>query len=151
MDARSHRHGAPAAALAAALTVSVLAGCGARNDYSAVERRLPNSINVDAGPLALRHLRVQLIDGSSPDSATAVLRGSVINSGGSQDALLRVTTPAAESVHPITAPDVRSTDFGEWRLTDLRQPLRVGTSVAVTFHFAAQGKVTATVPVTTAA
>lgn len=148
MDGRSCRHGAPAmkvtATLTAALTAVVLAGCGARNDYSATERSLPHSVNVAAGPIALRHLRVQLIDGRSPLHGAAVLRGSLLNAGASHDTLLRVTTPAADSVRLImlsTGP--------EWRLTDLRQPLRDGTSVAVTFHFAAQGKVVATVPVTT--
>ena len=146
MDGRSCRHGAPAmqvtATLTAALTAVVLAGCGARNDYSATERRLPHSVNVDAGPIALRHLRVHLVDGRSPLDGAAVLRGSLLNSGG-DDTLLRVTTPAAGSVRV----NMLSTGL-EWKLTDLRQPLRDGTSVVVTFHFAAQGKVVATVPVT---
>ena len=52
--------------LAAAVTPLALAGVtscgGATDDFSATQRTLPNSVNVDAGPLALRHLRIDLSD-----------------------------------------------------------------------------------------
>jgi copper(I)-binding protein len=160
---RRRRGRRPTVVAATALTAIFVTGCGgALNDYSATERSLPNSTNVDAGPLALRHLRVQVIDGQAGgDSAT--LRGSLLNLGSDHDSLLRVTTPAADTV-TLVSPSGEAAD-GElplrpgathrlqhptdpaWVLTDLRQPLQVGASVPVTFHFAAQGRVTATVPI----
>lgn len=162
---RGRRRTVPAAALTAALMATLAAGCGgALNDYSATERALPNSVNVDAGPIALRHLRVQVIDGQVAAEDAAVLRGTVLNLGGGHDALLRVTTPVAGAVslvsfqgqtladdlplRPSAVQRMQHPSDPGWMLADLREPLRPGTSVSVTFHFAAQGEVTAAVPVT---
>lgn len=156
----------PIVVAAAALAATILTGCGALNDYSATERTVPSSANVDAGSLALRHLRVHVIDGQSGAPDAAVLRGSFFNVGDSHDALLGVTTPDAGSVNLMSAGSVsevshlplrpgevqrlqHATDPGLF-LAELREPLLVGTSVPVTFYFATQGKVTATVPVTDA-
>jgi len=152
-------------ALAAALSliaVAVLTACGgARNDYSATERVLPNSVNLDAGPLALRHLRIELADADRSSPSMAVLRGSFLNLGTQTDMLLRVTTPAAATVTlspadrdgavalpPGVVARLQHPEDPGWVLNQQRAPLAAGSTAAVTFHFASQGRVTTQVPVT---
>ena len=150
-----------------AITIGLLAmagvtGCGdILDDYSPTTRSLPNSINLDAGPLALRHLRIELRDPVATGGSTAVLRGSFLNLGTQPDALLRTTTSAAATMTLTSGDRVYDTvalpagrvarlqhpeDPG-WVLHDLRRPLAAGSSVDVTFHFASQGRVTAQIPV----
>jgi len=147
------------------LAVAAVTGCGVRDDYSATERTTSGSVNVDAGPIALRHLRVVLDDGLRAGFVQPVLRGSFVNSGDRDDELLRVTSPAAETVlftwagavatetMPLAAGGVarleHPTDPG-WVLDLAAGELRNGTSVPVTFHFAHQGRVTVSVPVVAA-
>jgi copper(I)-binding protein len=143
--------------------VGVTACGGALNDYSATERSLPNSVSVDAGPLALRHLRVELDDALTAGGIQAVLRGSFLNLGTQPDALLRVTTPVAAAVtlsadagendsvvlRPGSVEHLQHPADPGWVLDELNAPLAAGSSIEVTFHFAAQGRVTAQIPITT--
>jgi len=154
----------PAVMMIAAVAVTLITACGQRNDFSATERALPHAVNVDAGPLALRNLRVDLIESPPFDSVRAALRGAFINTGSGHDELLRVTSPAASSVRLSPAGDAHfapvplpvgaaqslqhQTERAWLLLGELREPLRAGGSIPVTFHFAQQGKVTVTVPVT---
>jgi hypothetical protein len=149
-----------AAALVAAL---VATGCGELNDYAATERTTAGSVNADAGPLTLRNLRVELDGDGRAGLAAPVLRGSFVNGGDRDDELLRVTSPAAETVRlsgtdaersrtvPLVAGRIarleHPTDLG-WALHPAGDDLHAGTSIPVTFHFAHQGRVTVTVPVT---
>lgn len=149
--------------VATVLAVAVATGCGVRNDYSATERPALGSVNVDAGPLALRHLRVELDDTRQVGSIVPMLRGSFVNAGQQDDELLRVTSPAAETLRlagvgagasqtvPLAAGGVARLEHPEdpgWMLERVSRELQGGTSVPVTFHFAHQGRVTATVPIT---
>jgi copper(I)-binding protein len=146
------------------LALFAVAACGIpTNDFSATERNVPNSVNVDAGPLALRHLRVEIAAATATDESPAAVRGSFLNHGPDPDALLRVTTPAAATVTltPAAGEDdsvalqpgeltrLQRPEDSRWALTDLRGPLTAGSSVDVTFHFANQPSVTASIPVST--
>jgi hypothetical protein len=159
---RAHHIRRVGAVVAALLSVTALTGCGVRNDYSATERTTAGSVNVDAGPLALRHLRVVLGDGSRVGSGGPVLRGSFVNGGEQDDELLAVTSPAANTVRlagtgagssqtvPLAAGGIARLEHPQgpgWTFEGARGDLPAGTSVRVTFHFAHQGRVTATVPV----
>lgn len=153
------------AVVTALVAAAIATGCGVRNDYAATERMTAGSVNVDAGPLALRHLKVVLDKSLKPGVVSQVLRGTFVNSGDQADALLRVTSPVAESVRldgmaaaasqtvPLAAGSVtryeHSTDPG-WVLAGAERKLVAGTSVSITFHFAQQGRVTVTVPVAAA-
>ena len=143
------------------LAVLVATGCGVRNDYSATERTTSGSVNIDAGSLALRHLRVELGDGRRVGDGAPMLRGSFVNVGERDDELLRVTSPVADAVRLVgvgaggretvlmTAGGVARMEHPDlgWRLEGVSRDLRPATTVLVTFHFADQGRVTATVPV----
>ena len=148
--------------MAALLAALLATGCGVHNDSAAAERTTSGSVNVDAGGLALRHLRVVLDDSPQAGLVSAVLRGSFVNSGDRDDELRRVTSPAAETVQligvgaepsqtvPLAAGGVarleHPTDPG-WVLDPLAGDLRAGTSIPVTFHFAHEGRVTVAIPV----
>lgn len=156
------RRGRVVGVTAALLAALVATGCGELNDYAATERTTGGSVNVDAGPLALRNLRVELGSDVRAGLVSPLLRGSFVNGGDRDDELLRVTSPAAETVRlsgtdgegsrtvPLVAGGVarleHPTDLG-WVLDPAGDDLRAGTSIRVTFHFAHQGRVTATVPV----
>ena len=154
---RSHV-GKVATTLLAAL---VATGCAVRNDYSATERTTSGSVNIDAGPLALRHLRVELGDDRRVGDGAPMLRGSLVNAGERDDELLRVTSPVADVVRLVgvgaggpetvllSAGGVARMEHPDsgWKLEGVSGDLQAATTVLVTFHFADQGRVTATVPV----
>lgn len=144
------------------LALTFATGCGTLNDYSATERTTAGSVNVDAGPLALRNLRVELNDGERAGSVAALLRGTFLNAGDRDDELLRVTSPVADAVQlagvgpgssqtvPLTAGGKARLEHPEdprWVLEGTAAELQAGTSIPVVFHFAHQGRVAATVPV----
>jgi hypothetical protein len=151
------------AVVAVLLAAAVATGCGVPNDYAATERTTGGSVNVDSGPLGLRHLRVVLDDRLQAGVVSPVLRGSFVNSGDRADELLRVTSPVAETARlsgrdarlsqtvPLAAGSVvrleHLTDPG-WVFEGAGRELLPGRSVPVTFHFAHEGRVTVTVPVT---
>ena len=155
---RRSRVGKVAATL---LAVWVATGCGVRNDYSATERTTSGSVNIDAGPLALRHLRVELGDGRRGGDGAPMLRGSFVNVGERDDELLRVTSPVADAVRLagvgaggretvlVSAGGVARMEHPDsgWKLEGVSGDVQAATTVVVTFHFAHQGRVTATVPV----
>jgi hypothetical protein len=140
------------------------AGCAARNDYSAVDRAHPHAINADAGSIALRHLHLDAPGGPAHSrGATIALRLTIINTGQTDEALTRVSSPLAGQVirqdptairtdRPLGLPvgqPVRMQDPADttWSLQAIRADVFAGTSVPVTFHFANQGRFTVLVPI----
>lgn len=170
----------PARRVAAAATVAAAAlfaaACSAgQTAQTAAERSTVDGATANAGPIALRNVRVayppnaRYVRGSS-----AVLQFSAVNTGGRPDQLVSVTAPVAQSVvtgpgagqpnateTPSAAPAAGSVDLPPGtlvtfdsnaalvQLMGLTADLVSGQTVNITFTFAKAGSVTVPVPVAT--
>ena len=161
-----HRIGA-----AALLTVVLLAGCGVPSGSRNLERSRIGLDSVDGRVGDLRLLSVSIASPGPRGSThlagdTAALLLTVANDGQDDDALTAVDTDVAQQVVlrdgdgpaeerlDVAVPAggvavLREVDGEHLELLQLRETLRSGFSVAVTFEFRDAGAVTLRVPIRT--
>lgn len=146
--------------LGAALTVTLLSGCGVglqAQTYKETGRQ--DSSSTDLPGLALRNLHVEApltTDGVISAGGSAVLRGSFVSTGSTVDTLTAITTDAASSVslqsggQPVASvPVLAGQATSDWSATlaGLTRPLRAGSYVTVTLTFTSAGRTTLSVPI----
>ncbi|MGZ6825292.1 MAG: copper chaperone PCu(A)C [Mycobacteriales bacterium] len=142
-----------------ALSAALLSACGTglhAQTYKEVGRADGASTNLQA--LQVRNLHI-----APPDTAggtitgTATVVGTLVNNGGTADALVSASTDAASSAsltdngQPATQVAVPANGLapGTWAitLTGLTQPLRPGSYITMTLVFDKAGRTTLQVPV----
>lgn len=149
----------PLTVAAAVLCAAVLSACGTglqAQTYKETGRQ--DSATTDLGRLAVRNLHVEApADGNVLASGDqAVLTGTFVNGGASNDSLTALTTDAAGSVgltvddRPATAVAVPAGgESGQWTavLGALTKDLHAGEYISVTLTFAGAGRATVQVPI----
>ena len=139
------------------LSLPLASACGAtKNSETNSERTSPFVASADAGSMAVRGIRVV----PSTDT-TGYLIAAVVNRGSSTDTLTNATvgggavTPSGVSgfaVDPhhslvFSTPAVGGSDAATLEITAAPAPLKVGTTVPVTFTFENAGTVRVDAPV----
>ncbi len=152
--------GRSTAAALALLGVATLAGCGAGRDAQTYqERRQPDSTTTSVGDLVLSNVAVKPPEDGDlyevGEDAEAVVY--ITNKGREDDRLLTVTTPAAQDVvildeneepgRPAEPGLVQESGQVTLLLESLKQPLRTGEYIAMSFRFQQAGTVEALVPI----
>ena len=148
-------------ALALGLLVAGLSGCGNGLEPQVYAvRELPNGTNAQAGPLAVRNLRLlPPADGTYTRGEDARAAMVVVNSTGEDDALVGASSEAAGSV-ALTAGGAqvaeiavpahgRSAADAQVILRGLTRDLRPGTYVQLELVFRDAGRTSVLVPVET--
>jgi hypothetical protein len=145
-----------------AVGLLVLGGCSAGQEAETAEES-PDVAGVDGtvGSVSLDDVFIEA-DGTIEAGASAPLRGVLTNGAEQDDDLLRVTTPAAESVQLLAEQGVPSPDgiavpaggqvdgsTGAIRmqLEGVTEPIEITDTVPVTFTFEHAGEVQLDVPV----
>lgn len=145
-----------------ALTLA-LTGCGA--GFSAQtyqERTVSDGNNAAIGAIAIRNIAVLPGDGGVVAAGSAAMvRMTLVNDGGEDDALVSATSPAAASVDitggtsggtvaQVPIPRLGTTgNTAGLVLRGVKQELRSGSTVPVTLRFQRNGEITVDVPVAT--
>ncbi len=149
-----------------------VAACGVGQSTQMSEQEAAvNGGNGDAGPIAVRNAELAYPDGDDHfyrAGSDAVLVVTIANTGGTEDELTSITTPAAASVaiegqkglpaqrtlRAIAEQEGASTassglDQGQitLTLTDLNEDVKPGRTIPVTFLFRRAGEITVQVPV----
>ena len=154
--------GRTAAAALALLGVATLAGCGAGRDAQTYqERRQADSTTVGVGDLVLSNVAVRPPEDSDEYEVgeDAEARVFITNRASEEDRLVSVTTPAAQKVTILDegeggasggtdAPGVVQERAEVTLLLEgLKQPLRTGEFITMSFRFERNGTVEALVPI----
>ena len=148
------------AAALALLGVATLAGCGAGRDAQTYqERRQADSTTTSVGDLVLSNVAVQPPEDGDlyevGEDAEAVV--FITNKGREDDRLVSVTSPSAQNVVILDENDepgrpaepglVQERAQVTLLLEGLKQPLRTGEYIAMSFRFQQAGTVEALVPI----
>ena len=145
-----------------AVGLLVLGGCSAGQEAETAEES-PDVAGVDGtvGSVSLDDVFIEA-DGTIEAGVSAPLRGVLTNGAEQDDDLLRVTTPAAESVQLLAEQGVPSPDSiavpagGQvdgstgairMQLEGVTEPIEITDTVPVTFTFEHAGEVQMDVPV----
>ena len=148
-------------AAAAVLCAVALSSCGTGLRAQTYRgRALGDAVNAQVGDLALRNLQVEAVsqEQGAPQGGGALLTGVVVNTGDTDDSLVRASSDVAGEATLVSeaggtelAVPAGKTSGTEWavQLTDLTREVRPGQYVAVTLEFAKAGRTTVQVPVKT--
>lgn len=149
--------GRTAAAALVLLGVTTLAGCGAGRDAQTYqERPQGDSTTVGVGDLVLSNVAVQPPEDSDEYDVgeDAEARVFITNRATEDDRLVSVTTPAAEDVVILDESEgtgepglVQERAQVTLLLEGLKQPLRTGEYITMSFRFERNGTVEALVPI----
>ena len=146
-----------------AVTLPFAVACGGApgpHGQTNEERATPYTAEADAGTIAVRGVRILPVTGAD---VGGYILAAIVNRGGTPDTLTNATVPGGavtpSNITTLTVEPGRTLAFATPELDDtqpalqiggLAEPLRVGTSVAVTFTFERAGTVRVVVPVKSA-
>lgn len=149
--------------LAAAVLALALAGCGANFQAQTYqERAVTDGNNAAVGAIAIRNIAVLPgSDGTVAAGSDALVRMTLTNDGGEDDALVQASSPAAASVD-ITGPSGTTARLPLPRLgttggtaglvlRGVKESLRSGSTISITLRFERNGEITMSLPVATTA